>query len=184
MVASGSLSLVQKCATAADKCEGYLELELVEIPGSVELLEVLGSVLSSILPLLSCFFGFSSSFHSFLLCSFFLFFFLLFPIHFVLFLFFDLLLFLLLSFSRIAAHFALVNTLAPDTRLTTEVLLLGVALGMTCTIFFDMYLSSGSDSTELIPTDEGAELGVVKGVLVHTLELRVGDVLASPKADV
>ena len=61
----------------------------------------------------------------------------------------------------IAAHFALVSTLAPDTHLAAEVLLLGVALEITCTRHFDMYLSSGSDSPELVPADEGVELGDV-----------------------
>ena len=45
-----------------------------------------------------------------------------------------------------------------------------------------MYLSSGSDSPELVPEDEGVELGVVTSVLTCTLELRVGDVLATPKS--
>ena len=47
-----------------------------------------------------------------------------------------------------------------------------------------MYLSSGSDSQELVPEDEGVELGVLPGVIMCTLELRVGDVLASPTAEV
>ena len=66
-------------------------------------------------------------------------------------------------------------TLAPDTRLAVEALLLGVAFDITCTRYFDIYLSSESDSPELVPTDEGTDPGVVTGVLVH--ELRVGDLL-------
>ena len=61
---------------------------------------------------------------------------------------------------------------------------LGVALEITCSRYFDMYLSSGSDSPELVPEDEGVELGVVTGVLMCTLELTVGDVLASSTAEV
>ena len=38
-----------------------------------------------------------------------------------------------------------------------------------------MYRSSGSDSPELVPAGEGVELGIITGVLVSTLELRVGD---------
>ena len=30
-----------------------------------------------------------------------------------------------------------------------------------------MYLSSGSDSPELVPEDEGVELGVITGVLIN-----------------
>ena len=74
-----------------------------------------------------------------------------------------------------AAHFALVSTLAPDTRLAVEALLLGVAFDITCTRYFDIYLSSESDSPELVSTDEGTDPGVVTGVLVH--ELRVGELL-------
>ena len=41
-----------------------------------------------------------------------------------------------------------------------------------------MYISSRSNSPELVPADEGVEIGVVTGVLGCTLKLRVGDILA------
>ena len=43
------------------------------------------------------------------------------------------------------------------------------------------YLSSESDSPELVPTDEGTDPGVVTGVLVH--ELRVGELLGGVLMD-
>ena len=212
MFALRLFSLVPECvaaAAAADKREEHHEL--VEVPGSVELLgsvvvqvpvaaadsevvfrffawvPVSGTLIVLFLVLFSHFLAASSAFLArfsafFFAASLFSFFFCSLSAF--------RLLFSSISFyfcsrsSRIAAHFALVSTLAPDTRLAAEVLRLGVALEITCTRYFDMYLRSGSDSPELVPESGGVELGVVTGVLMCTLELRVGDVLASPTAEV
>lgn len=46
-----------------------------------------------------------------------------------------------------AAHFALVSTLAPDTRLAADALVTGGA-GTNCTKYLEIYFSSGDDSVD------------------------------------
>ena len=43
-----------------------------------------------------------------------------------------------------AAHLALVRTLAPDTRFAAESLIFGVGAGTNCTRYFEIYFSSSS----------------------------------------
>ena len=204
-----SFSLVPECAAAADEREEFLDLVLVEVPGSEELVEAPGSVIAEVpataadsfrffawllvadagivlfLALLSHYLAASSAFlarssafffaassFSFFFCSLSAFRFSFSSISFF---------FFCSRSSKMAAHFALVSTLAPDTRLAVEALLLGVAFDITCTRYFDRYLSSESDSPELVPADEGTDPGVVTGVLVH--ELRVGDLLGGVLMD-
>ena len=140
------------------------QVELAELPGSVELVELPGSIVAEVpvaadseivlrffawvlgagidlfLALVSRFLAISSAFLArslafFFAASSFCFFFCSFS---AFRLFFSSISFCFFSShsSRIATHFALVSTLAPDTRLA---LLLGVAVEITCTRYFDMY---------------------------------------------